>query len=578
MNTDTHVIIFNEWKEWTLRNKTTPRKKATDPVERRLYTKMKWHICEMKKFPEIYQNIILEYNLLMRTYGPFKTKEQRFEEWKNWVMENKKIPSCYSKDKTEASIAKNMKSIIASIKASNESDSLLLEQYNEFREKYLQMNPMKSKAIAVFDEWRQWSLSHKKTPRRNNNNPSETTLCNRIQHYLRFMKKNKKDYEDILLEYESIMEMYGGNKTKEQHFKEWEKWVVVNKRLPSAYSSDKKEANMYGNISHILQIMRKEPEKYEELLRKYDEIYQEYAERTEHLRGNLCYARAYDEWKKFVIENERLPSGTKDNTDEKKLLARFNNALKNMKKQSETFKTQLEECEELTSKYKDARKEKKRKAYFAEYKEWILSHNRFPYSKAKDEKNLAWRMGRIFKEIRANPDIYFKEIGELDELVLKYKKRKSDSSLKDYEKANKKKTVLEKNLEILTEWLSWVHQNNRLPSCSNSYEKALGTKFRYALNRLKKGPDNQNEMVKECEKLYLSYKEIGRRKRVIGIIEKWKQWCTRSGRLPQVNKYNKQETNMYNKMSACISYIKQKSEMYEDVLQEYNNFLAQYVK
>ena len=205
---------FEEWKKWTLEHEITPSAASSDENERKLADRMVAVYSEMKREPDRYKAIIEEYDDIYARYSRKKSKEQTFEEWKQWTLEHEITPKRKSSDETERKLADRMGAVYSETKREPDRYKAMIEEYDRLYAQYGRGKDRK-KQEETFAEWKEWTLANKKVPSvKLAQNEEEKHIAIRMGNALYRMRANFSKYQIELEEYEKIYTQYGTKKLK----------------------------------------------------------------------------------------------------------------------------------------------------------------------------------------------------------------------------------------------------------------------------------------------------------------------------------------------------------------------------
>jgi len=172
-----------------------------------------------------------------------------------------------------------------------------LKQYQEMEEKEIPescrekvvklkiigLTYVQNKRITIeeyFETWKKWTIEHGITPA-NRADGEEGKVASRMHNAKTTMKKEPEKYKEILEEYERLYAQYGRGrdyKTPKETFEIWKKWTIEHGITPVKRDGEE-ERKITDNMSGALKRMKKEPEKYREILEEYERLYEQYGRR-----------------------------------------------------------------------------------------------------------------------------------------------------------------------------------------------------------------------------------------------------------------------------------------------------------
>ena len=197
---------------------------------------------------------------------------------KNWTIEHGITPSQYSRDsEEEQKVAQNMCTALNNIKKQPDKYEDILKEYEQLYEQYGRQKMRSAKTLLKhFETWKQWTISHEITPSVNSEDKIEQKIARYAARVLVKMREQPGKYEAILKEYELLCNQYGRSKSSEEHFLAWKEWTLKHKITPAARSQDNEEKKLARNMSVALSRMKKQPDKYEVILKEYEQLYAQY--------------------------------------------------------------------------------------------------------------------------------------------------------------------------------------------------------------------------------------------------------------------------------------------------------------
>ena len=131
-----------------------------------------------------------------------------------------------------------------------------------------------------FEAWKEWTLKHKITPSVNSEDKIEQKIARYAAKVLVKMREQPDRYEAILKEYELLCNQYGRSKSSEEHFLAWKEWTLKHKITPAVRSQDNEEKKIARNMRNALSNMGKQPDKYEAILKEYEQLYAQYGRKN----------------------------------------------------------------------------------------------------------------------------------------------------------------------------------------------------------------------------------------------------------------------------------------------------------
>lgn len=201
------------------------------------------------------KNVELKYEMIYDNLGKLTNENEifvkRYEELKEWINKNNKIPSINSNDKIEKSLG-----IFCSLRRRNKKDNklsndkiLLLEKLPKW---YWNTDEI---FMRHYEELKEWIKNNNKIPSKRSNDSLEKKLgifCSDK----RYDKKNNKLSNDKIILLSSLNYWYWGDikikkiKTFEEQYEELKKWININNRIPNQHSVDSTEKSLGKFCSH----------------------------------------------------------------------------------------------------------------------------------------------------------------------------------------------------------------------------------------------------------------------------------------------------------------------------------------
>jgi len=431
-----HYLRSVRWREE--HGGEAPRINGKDKIEATIYgweryqkiRYLKQHQdLEEQEIPEEYREKVKKLKELGLEYVPtnYKSPEQHFEIWKAWTLEHGVTPSQNSMDETEKRIAKRIANLIQSMRKHSGQYKEILEEYEQLKAKYGRAKDNKS-AEEWFEEWKAWTLEHGVTPNTAADDEKERRIGNGMSGTLKVMKKNPEAYKEVLEEYEKLYAQYGRRReerTKKETFLAWKKWTIEHGVTPNrskGQSKDTEEYKLARSFSTKLFEMRKNPEKYKEILEEYEKLYAQYGR----YKDNKSAEEAFGEWKSWIVAHGVVPSDHSKEIQETKIARRMYFAWRTMKHKPEEYRGILEEYEQLKAKYGRAKDNKSAEEWFEEWKAWTLEHGVTPSGNSMDEteKRIAKGMSNSIQSMRKHSEQYKEILEEYEQLKAKYGRSK----------------------------------------------------------------------------------------------------------------------------------------------------------
>jgi len=480
------VILF--WENWTIKHGRTPKRHSKDIEEDRLAANTSRIYSVMKKDPVKYKELIARYEETYYAYNSGKYLRGNyldvFNEWKTWVLKNGKLPSSNCENNAERSIAFRIKTAVKNMQKESFKYVKELQEYEE-----IISNPdldiIHYNFKVLFEEWKAWCELYKRIPKNNKNNEAERHLYKRISSRIYKMRKEPEKYECYLREYEDICKKYGCIKmprvSKKHFFEIWKKWCIANNRTPSRKSIDRYEAVLGNRIYSYIYCMKKDPDKYSEELKAYEDIRTKYSSYKNKLS-------TFYEWKEWVEINYRLPTAESEDKYERSLCARIHSCLQRMRKEEKLYSLQIAEYNEV---YRKHTKKKLCEDTFEEWKQWVIKNLRLPKKQSSDnyEASLNKRMSCLIYRLRKIPDEYHNIIKEYEAMCDKYGVKKTGE-------------------DTFKMWKQWIKTHGKKPNRNSSdiNERRLHFRMRSYLSKWNKDKKKYRAFLMEYKKICESIK------------------------------------------------------------------------
>jgi len=208
----------------------------------------------------------------------------------------------------------------------------------------------------------------------------------------------------------------------ENKIREWIIWSEKNGRTPKRHSKDKNEAMFAARISSYVSRMRKNPNKYGDILKIYLSEYRRYE--------NWDVEKYSDEeilkkWYVWFEEHQEVPKGSSDTLEERSLAMKFKKLLVKLKQDAVKNEKTLQKINAIKLQSILNKKRKVLLKNFIKWKAWIKQHGKLPcvHGNGENENQVATAMKQaIIRSERegTNTDI----IAEYKKIKESYKKHK----------------------------------------------------------------------------------------------------------------------------------------------------------
>ena len=507
---------YDELKQWIIINKKLPSEHSKDLHEKQLGN---WCYRKRtdKKKGKLSNEKIKKLELLDGWYWEQDLFNDSYDELKQWIEINKKLPLEYSKDQQEKQLGRWISQKRVYKKKGKLSDEKIkkLELLDGWY--WEQKDP--------FDDWynelKQWIIINKKLPSENLKDLHEKQLGKWCSHKRKDKKEGKLVDEKI-----KKLELLDGwfweqEDPFDDHYAELKQYIEINNKLPSENSKDLHEKQL-GNWRANQRKYKKKGKLSDERIKQLELLDGWYWEQD-------LFNDSYDELKQWIIINKKLPSENSKDLHEKQLGNWCSHKRKD-KKEGKLVDEKINKLELFEGWYweqKDPFND-----HYDELKQWIEIHKKIPSGMVKDpqEKQLgSWcckqraskKKGKLsdekIKKLEEldgwywEQDLFNDSYDELKQWIIINKKLPSENSKDLHEKQlgnwcsnkrrDKKKGKLSdvkiKKLELLDEWYwtdeninkviesfddsydelkQWIEINKKLPSSTskNQQEKQFG--------------------------------------------------------------------------------------------------------
>ncbi|MBR5227583.1 MAG: hypothetical protein IKV94_03000 [Clostridia bacterium] len=192
-----------------------------------------------------------------KTRRPKQSKEEIFNKWKKFVIQNEHLPHNYSEDLEERLIAYNMVSALFAMRKEPEKYASILREHKELSAKYRKRKSI----LEIFEEYKKWVEIHDRRPTQHSEDKYEKYLASNINSFCVSKKNNPGKYKEMLAEYETIKLKYNRSRLAFiKAYKEWVEWTLKHKKTPRQHSKDRYESNLSARMCHAIQVLRRTKE------------------------------------------------------------------------------------------------------------------------------------------------------------------------------------------------------------------------------------------------------------------------------------------------------------------------------
>ena len=138
----------------------------------------------------------------------FASRKERFEEWKNWVVKNKKFPRPNARGKKERALAFQMQNLLNAFRK-DQRYLPMIHEYHELKKLFPYADNVRKKRDKKtnMDEIISWSKEHGRLPKQNSKSEEERRLAYRCHLLLASLKKEPDINRDLLNAYEELKEL-----------------------------------------------------------------------------------------------------------------------------------------------------------------------------------------------------------------------------------------------------------------------------------------------------------------------------------------------------------------------------------
>lgn len=244
--------------------------------------------------------------------------EYNYNELKQWVVVNKRIPEQKSKDKTEKRLG-----IFCNHQRQYKKNGILdndkIQKLENISEWYWNLEDSFNE---TYSKLKQWIENNKKLPSHGSKGEIEKKL-GQFCHNQRTNKKNNNLDNNRIQKLNEISLWYWGNdkikiiKTFDESYDELKHWVAINKKIPSRTSKNEIEKKL-GEFCSSQRKNKKFGKLNNDRIYKLNEISLWYWGNDE-IKIIKTFDDTYDELKQWVVINKKMPNQHSKNEIEKKL-------------------------------------------------------------------------------------------------------------------------------------------------------------------------------------------------------------------------------------------------------------------
>ena len=329
---------YDELKQWIVINKKLPFEKSKDPQEKQLGN---WcsHKRNDKKNGKLSDEKIKKIELLDGWFweqeDPF---DDHYDELKQFIETNKKLPSNMSKDFEEKQLG-NWCSHKRNDKKNGKLSDERIKQLEQLTGWYWEQDPFSNH----YNELKQFIETNKKLPSTMSKYPEEKQLGNWCSTQRTNKKKGKLNDENI----KQLEKIYGWYWNQDDlfnnHYEELKQFIETNKKLPSPYSKDPPEKQLGNWCSHT-RVDKKKEQLSDEYIKKLEKLNGWFWEQEDPFEDH------YDELKQWILINKKLPNQKSKDPLEKQFRSWYWNQRTN-KMKGKLSDERIKQLEKLTELY-----------------------------------------------------------------------------------------------------------------------------------------------------------------------------------------------------------------------------------
>jgi uncharacterized Fe-S cluster-containing protein len=532
---------YDDLTQWIADNNKIPNKRSNNDAERKL-----GNFCGTQRKRQKQGKLTDEQIQKLEGIGgwyweiedPF---DKRYNELKEWIEINNRIPSEGSKNMTEKSFGL----FCAHQRQNKKQDKLTVEQIQKLEKIDGWYWVGNSKSFNErYDDLKQWIYENNKIPCERSKNTIEKSLglfCSRQKQH----KKQNKLTDEQIQKFEEINDWFWETENPfDKHCIDLKRWIEINNKMPSETSKDIIEKKLGNFCSHQRQNKR-QCKLTDEQIHKLEKINKWYWE-----MGN-SFDENYEKLKQWINNNKKMPS-THSEDEQEKYLGNFCSNQRYKKKIGKLSDEQIKKLETLEKWFWSSEEIKVFKTFdenYEELKQWIDTNNKIPSygSKNEIEKNL----GSVCSVLRTRM-----KKGQL-----------SDEQVKKLGKINKWYWEMEDSFnEHYDDLKQWVETNNKMPrmKTEDTIEKSLGIFCSHQRQNRKKNKLS-DEQIKKLGEIDGWYWEVE------GSFDRHyddlKQWVETNDTIPNTKSVDTIEKNL-GTFCANQRQNKKKGKLTDDEIQK----------
>ena len=342
----------------------------------------------MNDFDKItHESILLDDTIYDRFYNIIKDNfEDKFEQLKQWILINKKIPSSTSKDPQEKQLGIWCSHKRVDKKKGQLSDEKIkkIEELNDWF--WEQEDPFDD----YYDKLKQWIIINKKLPSSMSKNPQEKQLGQWCSDKRKYKKKGKLS-DDKIQKLEKLTGWYWDQEDPfDDSYEQLKQWIIISTKFPALTSNDPQEKQL-GSWCSNQRTNKKKGKLSDDKIHKLEKLTGWYWKQEDSFDG------LYNELKQWILINNRIPyERSKDPQD--KQLGSWCSRQRTNKKKGKLSDDKIQKLEKLTGWY--WKQEDSFDDHYDELKQWIIINNRIPYERSNDPQDK--QLGSWCSRQRAN--------------------------------------------------------------------------------------------------------------------------------------------------------------------------------
>jgi len=461
--------------------------------------------------------------------------ESKYNELKDWLEKNKRLPNYYDSDETEKSLCEFIQLQKQKHKRNTMNDEELKLMCELPYFKFLELTGSKTTKdfCETYNRLKEWIITNDRLPNYYSKDKNEKSLRGFIRNQEIHYKNDKLNDERIKLMNELPYFKLPVSKEKqvrisfEDRCTELREWILKNNRLPKSYSTEIIEKTLgifiYDQKRHYKTNTLSEIR--EKMLT--DLPYFKWPD-TKKIKARKSFEINYSELKEWIIANDRLPKAISNDINEKNMRL-FMNRQKTYLKNNKLCERKIKLMNELPylkfSETPPKNIHKSFKVKYSELKEWVKINNRLPTCTIKDvtERSLYLFIHQQKHKHKKNK--------------LSEERVKLMSEIPNFKFLEGTQLITNTFKTTYCKLKEWVDTNNKLP-CYNSIdinEKALAVfinnqKMKYKKNKLS---DEQTKLMCELTN-FKFFKPDETRKHVVfeDTCKELKEWILKNNRLP----------------------------------------------